>query len=368
MTPQAVFVAGTAAFVLGAVIGSFLNACIYRMPRDIRLDDPKRSFCPQCRALIPWYRNLPIVSWLALRGRCASCGVRIPIRYLLVELLTAGVFLWLWLAFGWPEAPAYWVFAALLIAATFIDFDFFIIPDEITIGGTVAGLLASSLIPSLMGATVWWAGLAWSALGAALGFGLLWLVVETGKLAFGKKRIVPDQPEPFSFQPDDENPVLTIGGEPWPWQEIFSRESDALVIECERAEVNGKPVADDKVRIYWNRLIADGHETGIEQLESLRGIARAVVIPREAMGFGDVKFIACIGAFLGWQAVLFTMFASSVIGAVIGVATLAATKGRSGGKLPFGPYLALGALLWLAVGPALVDWYFGLLKPSDPGW
>ena len=127
------------AFVLGACVGSFLNVCIYRLPLNLSVNQPRRSFCPSCKTQIPWHQNLPLVSWLLLRGRCAKCGARIAFRYFAVELLTALFFLIIWKSFPWQIAIAYWVFIALVIAATFIDFEHFIIPDEITIGGTVAG-------------------------------------------------------------------------------------------------------------------------------------------------------------------------------------------------------------------------------------
>ncbi|PYL88579.1 MAG: hypothetical protein DMF16_08115 [Verrucomicrobia bacterium] len=133
----------TFAFVFGACVGSFLNVCIYRLPLNLSVNQPRRSFCPSCKTQIPWHQNLPLVSWLALRGRCANCGARIAFRYFAVELLTAFFFLLIWKAFPWPIAIAYWVFIALVITATFIDFEHFIIPDEITIGGTVAGLWIS---------------------------------------------------------------------------------------------------------------------------------------------------------------------------------------------------------------------------------
>src|ERR1700760_2515747 len=118
------------AFVLGAAVGSFLNVCIYRLPLDLSVNEPRRSFCPSCKAPIPWHYNLPLISWLFLRGRCANCGARIAFRYFAVELLTALMFLAVWLYFPWPIAIAYWVLVALLITATFIDFEHFIIPDE----------------------------------------------------------------------------------------------------------------------------------------------------------------------------------------------------------------------------------------------
>jgi leader peptidase (prepilin peptidase)/N-methyltransferase len=354
------------AFALGAVIGSFLNACIHRLPRDISIGNPKRSFCPHCKATIPWYHNLPIVSWLWLRGRCASCGAPISPRYILVEILTGCVFLGLWLKFGLPLAPAYWIFASLLIVATFIDFEHYIIPDEITLGGTAAGIAACALVPALMGSDSHWQAPLWSAAAAAFGAVLLWLVVEGGKLAFGRKRLVPEQPEPFRFEPDAENPRLVIGEEIWPWDEIFSRPSDALVLEVQRATLNGAPVSDRTIKVFYDRIVANGRVTKIEDAREFTGVLTALVVPREAMGLGDVKFIACIGAFLGWQAVLFTIAMSSIIGAVIGGGAMLLTRGQSGTKIPYGPYLALAAALWLACGPELVKWYLDSLRPPAP--
>lgn len=361
--PRVAQVLAVFAFFLGAIVGSFLNACIHRLPRGIGIGNPKRSFCPHCKATIPWYRNLPLVSWLLLRGKCASCGAPIPFRYFLVELVTACAFLWIWLAFGPSLAPAYWLFLALLITATFIDFEHYIIPDEITLGGAAAGLLACLALPGLMGTDSRLEALGWSAAGAALGAGVLWAVVEFGKLAFGRKRIVPEKPEPFRLVEGEENPTLVIGGEDWPWDDIFSRESDVLILECREARVNGKRFKDCKARVFFNRIVIDGTEFPIEEVTEFTGVLEAVVIPREAMGFGDVKFMACIGAFLGWQAVVFTIAASSLIGAIVGGATIAVTRGRSGGKIPYGPYLALGAVLWMLCGPQLRDWYFDLLRP-----
>src|SRR5213080_2305615 len=138
------------AFVLGACIGSFLNVCIYRLPLNLSVNQPRRSFCPSCKTQIPWQQNLPLVSWLVLRGRCAKCGSRISFRYLAVELLTALFFLAIWQSFPWQVAFAYWIFISLVIVATFVDFEHFIIPDQVTIGGTIAGVMASSLVPELM--------------------------------------------------------------------------------------------------------------------------------------------------------------------------------------------------------------------------
>src|SRR5512135_2943896 len=126
-------------FCLGCVVGSFLNVCIHRMPRNESLISPP-SHCPHCNYAIPWYLNIPLVTWLYLRGKCANCGAPIAARYFLVELLTGFVFLACWLFFGARHPALALVYAILLsgfIVATFIDLEHFIIPDEITIGGMV---------------------------------------------------------------------------------------------------------------------------------------------------------------------------------------------------------------------------------------
>ena len=145
-------------FVLGCIVGSFLNVCIHRLPLGMSIVTPP-SHCPHCKYSIPWWLNLPLVTWLALRGRCKNCGAPISPRYFIVELLTGLAFLGCWLEIGdrlhqypfMPLALVYAVMLAGLIVATFIDFEHFIIPDEITIGGMVAGFLCSLALPGLQG-------------------------------------------------------------------------------------------------------------------------------------------------------------------------------------------------------------------------
>src|SRR5438067_1326814 len=138
-------------FLFGCIVGSFLNVCIYRLPLGQSVVSPP-SHCPHCQYSIPWYLNVPLFTWLYLRGKCKNCGAPISVRYFLVELLTAVAFLGCWLAFGRQSAGVavvYCIFLAGLIAATFIDFEHFIIPDEITFGGMVVGVLLSVLVPQL---------------------------------------------------------------------------------------------------------------------------------------------------------------------------------------------------------------------------
>ena len=132
-------------FSFGCIVGSFLNVCIYRMPLDLSVVSPP-SHCPHCKYSIPFYLNVPLLTWLMLRGKCKNCGAPISSRYFIVELLTGVTFLACWLAFGhfapWV-ALVYCLFLAGLITATFIDFEHFIIPDEITFGGAAVGFLIS---------------------------------------------------------------------------------------------------------------------------------------------------------------------------------------------------------------------------------
>ena len=263
----------------GACVGSFLNVCIYRMPLEQSVVKP-RSHCPHCNMLIPWHLNIPILSWLFLRGKCASCKGPIAIRYMLVELLTATLFLAVFLKWAIPDdlhllpishpalIPVYWLFIAGLVLGTFVDFDHYILPDTVTIGGMVAGPVLSAALPVLHGREVWWQGLGMSVVGLALGFGLLFAVSVLG----------------------------------------------------------------------------------------------AKVFKKEAMGFGDVKLLGAIGAFLGWEAVLFTLFVSSLLGSVIGLLLIALRGAKMQSRIPFGPYLAMAAVLWLFYGPALVTAYMRLMR------
>ncbi|MEY2564763.1 MAG: leader peptidase (prepilin peptidase) / N-methyltransferase [Verrucomicrobiota bacterium] len=357
------FLFATVAFVVGAAIGSFLNVCIYRMPLDLGVNEPRRSFCPSCRVELRWYHNVPLLSWLFLRGRCANCGSPIAFRYFAVELLTALLFLAAWLQFSWPVAVAYWVFISLLIVGTFIDFDYFIIPDEVTIGGTVAGLVASFLVPPLMLAYGRWTALGTSALSAALGYVLLWIVLEAGKKAFGKKKIQLETPTPFTWTRKGDDADFVVGDEKELWSDYFSRESDLLILLCDEAVIDGRPIGKTDLNFHYNRVKVAGEEVFLDTIGTISGVVRELQIPREAMGRGDLKFLAAIGAFLGWRAVLFTVFAGSLLGSLVGLATMLVGKRVWSAKLPFGPYLAFGALVWMFFGQSLLNWYLGLLSP-----
>src|SRR5438034_1241035 len=180
-------------FTFGSIVGSFLNVCIHRMPRGESVVTPP-SHCPHCRYSIPWYLNIPLVTWLVLRGKCNNCGAPISIRYFLVEFLSAVLFLCSWLAFGAQSAALAVVHCLLLagfIVATFIDFEHFIIPDEITLGGMIVGFVCSAVAPDLHGD--WYTGLVpthsialkRSAIGMAVGGGVVYALLRFGQFVFG---------------------------------------------------------------------------------------------------------------------------------------------------------------------------------------
>jgi leader peptidase (prepilin peptidase)/N-methyltransferase len=348
-------------FVLGACIGSFLNVVIYRLPRNLSVNQPRRSFCPVCKYQIPWHQNLPLVSWLALRGRCAHCHAPISARYFVVELITALFFLVVWRTFPWPTALAYCVFAALVIAATLIDFEHFIIPDEITIGGTIAGIIASTVWPQLMRTDHRLNALLISTSSAVLGYVLLWLVLEGGKLVFGKKRIRLPEPTPFSWTRQGEDAEFNVGEDRSLWSEFFARETDLLLLHCLTARIADHEFPHSTLRFHYNRVQIGEENFLLDEIDEITGTANEIQIPREAMGRGDLKFLACIGAFLGWRAVLFSVFAGSLYGSIVGLITLLLGKRVWSLKLPFGPYLACGAITWLFFGEGLVHWYQTLL-------
>ena len=357
------FLFGAFAFVLGAAVGSFLNVCIYRWPVDLSINRPRRSFCPNCKQPIPWHQNLPLISWLALGGRCANCGAKISFRYFAVELVTALLFLAIWESFPWQVAIAYWVFVSFLIIGTFIDFEHFIIPDRVTIGGIIAGAISSVAVPALMQTDSRLAAGVRSLLAAALGYVILLIVLEAGKIAFGRKRIRFDAPTLFTWTKRGDDADFVVGPEQSLWSDYFAREKDRLLLQCDEVRIDHHTYGNVTLDFRYDRVTAEGHVMRLDDVTQISGVARELVIPREAMGRGDLKFLAAIGAFLGWRAVLFSLFAGSLLGSIVGLITLVVGKPVWSAKLPFGPYLAFGAVTWMFFGNMFLRWYVTLLSP-----
>ncbi len=343
-------------FVFGCIVGSFLNVCIHRMPLGLSVVSPP-SHCPHCKYSIPWYLNIPLVTWLYLGGKCRNCGAPISIRYFLVELLTGVAFLCCWLTFGSFSAALALIFSlflAGLIVATFIDFEHFIIPDEITIGGMVVGFICSFLIPALHQRTSMSDSMKQSLLGIAVGGGIVYAILRIGKLLFGKHHLTLPTKTKIVFA----ETCVHLPDQDIPYEDLFYRQSDTIAVHAETVELVDRCYRDVLVRLSPSKLQIGEEVLNPENVRHMETVGAEIVLPREAMGLGDVKFMAGIGAFLGWQAVVFSLMVSSMIGSVVGVTLIALRKREWSSRLPYGPYIALSAAIWIFGGARLVYWWF----------
>ena len=192
LDPALVAIFGVFAFAMGAAIASFLNVVVWRVPRGESIVSPP-SHCPKCNAPITWWQNIPILSWLALRGKCANCRAPISPRYICVELLGGALFLATFLhllKFGLPlhVLVVYWIWIALMIVGSFIDFDHQLLPDFVTVGGMALGLVANAYDCFFFWGKIYWENYLFYCVGGlALGFGLLWLVRWLGSKAFKRE-------------------------------------------------------------------------------------------------------------------------------------------------------------------------------------
>ncbi|MBV9462779.1 MAG: prepilin peptidase [Verrucomicrobiae bacterium] len=346
-------------FIFGAVIGSLLNVCVYRMPRGESIVAP-RSHCPNCNALIPWYQNIPLFSYIALRGRAACCGTFFSIRYWVVELATAIGFLLIWLSFPWNVALCLMLFFALMLIATCTDLEHYIIPNEITWGSAAAGLVCSFLVPALQHETSRFKAFGLSLAGAIIAYLVLWGIVEMGKILFGRRKVRFEKPEEVTI----DSKGISVPGETMVWEDIFSRETDRLCLEGENVSAGEKTWARAEIAVTHDSIQIGEETFPLAEFGSLKATTSELVIPREAMGFGDVKLLTGIGAFLGPGALFFVVMVSSMLGAIVGLILLALKRRDWGGKLPYGPYLAFAAMLWIFFGRDLVAWYRALFVGS----
>jgi len=347
-------------FVFGCIVGSFLNVCIYRLPLGLSIVTPP-SHCPHCQYSIPWYLNVPLVTWLVLRGRCKNCGAPISPRYFIVELLTGVAFLGCWLAFGKASpviAILYTILLAGLIAATFIDFEHFIIPDEITYGGMAVGLIVSFLFPVLHDVTRLTAGMWQSVLGLCAGAGIIYAILRLGKLLFGRQRLkLPVDTKIVFTETSVHLPDREI-----PYDELFYRQSDVIALRARTVELVDRGYRDVMVRLALRSgwLEIGGERLNPETVPFLEAVSAEIVLPREAMGLGDVKFMGAIGAFVGWQGVLFSLMVSSMIGAAAGITLIIMRRREWSSRMPYGPYIALAAAIWIFGGKKIIHAIFDM--------
>lgn len=254
------YVLETFAFIFGACIGSFLNVCIYRLPASKSIVHPG-SMCPKCESTIRFYDNIPILSYLLLKGKCRYCNTVISFRYPLIEIITGLFSLLVFVKFGFTlEGIIYFAFVSSMIVITLIDIDHRVIPDVISIPGIPVFFATSFVLPAITYID--------SLIGILAGGGSLLLVA---------------------------------------W--------------------------------LYN-----------------------LITKKDGMGGGDIKLLAMIGALIGWKGVLFTIFVSSAVGTVSGIIIMLLTKKNMKLAIPFGPFLAFGAVLYIFYGSRLIYWYLTLLR------
>ncbi len=346
--------------LLGACIGSFLNVVIYRMPRGLSVREPRRSFCPHCKAAIPWYHNLPVVSWLLLRGRSACCQRSIALRYWLVELATTAMFAAISWAFAAEDVVTQGlicIWAAAMLATFCIDWEQMAVLPSLTLIAAAAGLGVAALSPWLVtgGALLPGDGLLMSACGALGAFLLFRLVAILGRLLFGKRREAFDMNMPWSLRQLGDDLELRFGDEAGAgrfllWSELFLEESNSLTLHG--AAVPGQGDAVGELCFTVDAVVLpDGRRVELEHCDSLSGTCTGYTARREAMGSGDAWIALAIGALCGWQGAVFALVAGSLLGIIW---ALAVRIGR-GQPMPFGPTLIAGAFIWLFWGQPL--WY-----------
>ena len=371
-------------FIIGASIGSFLNVVIYRLPRSISVNKPRRSFCPSCNYKIPFYLNIPIVSWLILLGKCRNCSSKVSIRYLFVELITGVLFLICWLIYALPLSGQFqvayylvlpgWLLISLLVSASLIDYEHQIIPDGLNIIGIISGLIFALIFPlvpvNIMGIDsffnsyeiTWYKSFVISLLSGVFGFLIIYSVVFLGKIAFGTKVLSKNKSTRWSIIEGEENPILLFDGQEINFEDLFFVGTEKLVFECQKFDLNGDKIITDRVNVFYDRMDYNNESIAISDWVSVGGKSGKITYHREAMGFGDVKYMAMIGVFIGWKGILFTLFTASIIGTVVSLPGKILNSDNALNRIPFGPFLSLGALIWLFYGPQLLDWYINLIR------
>ena len=244
-------------FILGLIVGSFSNVCIYRIPRNESIIYPA-SHCPKCRSKIKPVDNIPLLSFILLKGRCRNCKSKISIQYPIVELLTGLIYLIIYLTYGLSvQALIYIILSSALIIIAFIDLNEQIVPDVISLPGIVIGFILSFFVHYISFIN--------SALGVLVGGGIILII----------------------------------------------------------------------------------------------GLGGSVIFKKEAMGGGDVKLAAMIGAFLGWRYIIISLFLGFFLGALAGIFLIISKIKSREDVVPFGPFIVLGSFITLLWGEKIISWYIG---------
>ncbi len=329
-------------FILGTVVGSFLNVCIVRLPKGESVVAPG-SHCVSCQKPIAWFDNIPLFSYVALGGKCRYCQAKFSPRYLGIEFLTGIAFVGFWEAFGWQAVLIPYLFLVSgFIIATFVDFEHRIIPDEVSLGGLVAGILFSAFIPALHDTTdgVLSAG-RWIAL---IMVGLC-LTMYKLMCLFQKPAAATDpRTGEISEEPREQEDLVF-------YVIVLAATAAVFLLHFAITKFGAQaPVMAMHLLSLEASLI--GFLVGGGTIFAM-GMLGEIIFRKEAMGGGDVKLLAMIGAFLGWKNAILTFFISPLFGAVVGILIMLRTKEKA---IAYGPYIVLGALISLFFSEIIINW------------
>ncbi len=354
MTVEALLV--VIGFAFGAVCGSFFNVVIYRLPLGQSIVMPP-SHCMKCGEPIRWYDNIPLISYIVLGGRCRSCKEPYSFRYFLVELLTAVLFALVVSRYveittggavlkGIGLTLFYLFFVGGMVVSAFTDLDHKIIPNEVTYPGVPIGLVGAFLFPAMMGLpdSAHWKSLLLSFVSSVGAGGSLLAVGEVVKRAI--KPHVVTAPIAGTFRlasSSDSSPRFSVG------QEVEATDILGVVAE------NG---AEKEIPADFYGAIAEMLVTNGQRVEAGQPLAH---IRKEALGMGDVKLLAVIGAFLGWKLALLTVLLSSVVGLMGHVALVVFKRSEWHAEIPFGVYIVPASLISYFVGGSLIRWYVSVV-------
>lgn len=385
------------AALLGACIGSFLNVVIYRVPLGQSLWHPP-SHCPGCGHRIAVWQNVPILAWFFLRGRCFYCRTRISFRYPLIEAVTALLFTAAWVAvyraqLPWVAAPRLFFLLGALLAVAVIDVEHGVVPDGITLSGSLFALVTALLLPfsvalpggwgvaaenpggmtlgvlALLGAAGCPCGThATAFLEALLGLGAGLLFPTTVRFAcqaiWGRRTIRPAAPVAFRLA---EGRLRIEGACDAPPADLLPPTFDEILIEAETPasgpapEAAARPAAA-RLIVTPDSVVLNGREVPLANAGVIEGRLRRWHLCRDVFGWGDVKLLGMIGAFVGAEAMMGILLLAALAATLVGLAALAVRRGRAV-ALPFATFLALAAAVWVFFGARLVFWYLSLLLP-----
>lgn len=374
-------------FAIGSCIGSFLNVCIWRIPRGENLSNPP-SHCPSCNYAIPIWYNIPIAAWLILGGKCKNCKTAISPRYIIIEAVTGIIFVLMTYrakVIGFPIELllSLYFLMATFITITFIDLKHLIIPSKITTTGVITGLCLGIALPYTIITPInheifalsidqqWMLNkfpklaemprvfaLIFSISGFIIGYGMVWLVVEGGKLLFGKQTFKYDEPIGIML---NSHGAQAEGDELLPWDDMFDRESDVLIIHVEEGNWKAKKQEGE----FGKCILTVNHEGlklgekdyKLNEIKEINLKSAKFIVPREAMGRGDIKMLGMVGIFLGPVGAIFTLMFATFAGCLVGILGMFLGKITKGKQIPFGPYLAAAAAYWMLFWPETVNAY-----------